>query len=87
MTTTTGNHPQNSPRNLCCWCQLVRVVSQFTLPQAACTLVRFGMKAGGTPELFNSAQTAERHEITNGTALKRTQKNPQFVLQEGQGEL
>jgi hypothetical protein len=34
------------------------------------------MKAGGTPEMFNSAQTTERPEITNGVALKRTQENP-----------
>ena len=47
----------------------------------------FGTISKSIPEMFNSAQTAERHEITNGTALKRTQKNPQFALQEGQGEL
>jgi hypothetical protein len=64
-------------------------VSSLTVHTATSCMYRCPilMKADGTPEMFNSAQTTERHEITNGVALKRTQKNPRSALQEGQGEL
>jgi hypothetical protein len=47
---------------------------------SGCSFARFGMKPKPIPEMVNSAQTSESHEITKVTGLKAAIQNPSFAL-------